>query len=142
MNLSVEELAAHKRLADDFSVYAASCLKIRNKGGELVSLRLNAAQQMVHAAAEQQLKETGRVRLIVLKCRKPGISTYVEGRYYWRVTHRQGVRAYILTHEQEATDTLFSMVQRFHENCPIVKRPGTGKANAKELRFDSIVDSQ
>ena len=140
MSFSEKELEARRRLAEDFPVYAAACLKIRDKAGNLVDLRLNAAQRMVHDAAQKQMAETGRVRLIVLKCRKPGISTYVEGRYYWRVTNRPGVQAYILTHEQEATDTLFAMAQRFHEHCPQTVRPSTGKANAKELKFD-ILDS-
>lgn len=140
MTFSPEELEARRRLRDEFEVYAAACLKIRNKAGDLVPLRLNAAQRLVHEAAEKQLRETGRVRLIVLKCRKPGVSTYVEGRFYWRVTHRAGRRAFILTHEQAATDTLFSMAQRFHEHCPDAVKPSTGAANAKELRFD-LLDS-
>jgi hypothetical protein len=48
------------------------------------------------------------------------------------------VRAYILTHEDPATQNLFEMANRFHENCPEDVRPSTGNANAKELYFDKL----
>jgi hypothetical protein len=64
----------------------------------------------------------------------------VEGRIYWRVTHAKGVRAFILTHEDEATKNLFEMANRYHEHCPEVVRPRTGAANANELNFD-LLDS-
>ncbi len=80
------------------------------------------------------------MRALILKARQPGCSTYVEGRYYWKVTQRRGVRAFILTHKQDATDNLFGMVERFHLNCPAPVRPQTGKSNAKELAFP-LLDS-
>lgn len=76
----------------------------------------------------------------MLKGRQVGISTYIAGRFYWRVTHRKGVRAFILTHLDTASDNLFGMAKRLHENCPDLVRPHTGKSNAKELSFD-LLDS-
>lgn len=122
----------------DFGAYASKCLKIRTKAGEIEPFNLNRAQQHLHGRAEAQLERTGRVRLIVLKGRQQGISTYIEGRFYWRVTHRKGCRAFILTHEQEATDNLFGMAVRYHENCNPLLKPSTGAANAKELHFDRL----
>ncbi|NNL47628.1 MAG: hypothetical protein HKO76_04615 [Acidimicrobiia bacterium] len=84
------------------------------------------------------MAEFGRVRALVLKGRQQGISTYVEGRLYWRVTTNKGVRAYILTHEREATTNLFDMVQRYHDHCPPLVKPISGKTNAKELLFDRL----
>ena len=54
------------------------------------------------------------------------------------MTHSFGSRAFILTHEQAATDNLFEMVERFHHHCPDVVKPSTGAANAKELYFDGL----
>lgn len=73
-----------------------------------------------------------------LKGRQQGMSTYIGGRFYWRVTHSKGVRCFILTHEQEATNNLFGMVERYHDNCPALVKPHTGAANAKELYFDRL----
>lgn len=140
-SVSERELEIRRRLRDDFGHYAAKCLKIRTKAGEILPLQLNASQLYLHQKAEAQRKLTGRVRIVGLKGRQQGFSTYVEGRFYWRVSHRKGVRAFILTHEQEATDNLFEMTQRYHEHCPILVRPQTGAANAKELYFSKLDSS-
>jgi hypothetical protein len=135
-----DELAIRQKLKDDFPHYASRCLKIRTKSGAIEPLILSRTQQYLHAIAEKQRKETGRVRIIVVKGRQQYISTYIEGRFYWRVTHRKGVRAYILTHEDEATKNLFEMASRYHDHCPEIVRPHTGAANANELSFD-LLDS-
>lgn len=124
----------------DFPVYAPACLRIRTKEGAIDPLTLSRTQLYLHEKAEVQRLKTGRVRILVVKGRQQFISTYIEGRFYWRVTHRKGVRAFILTHEEEATKNLFDMASRFHEHCPEAVRPHTGAANANELNFD-VLDS-
>lgn len=138
MQLSSDELAVFQRLKDDFPHYASKCLKIRTKSGEVVELTLNKAQRYVHERLERQRAETGKVRALVLKARQQGFSTYIGGRFYWRVTHRRGAECFILTHEQAATDNLFKMVSRYHEHCPDLVKPTTGAANAKELSFPKL----
>ena len=138
--LDARQKATLQRLKDDFPHYAAKCLKIRPKAGGLIPLELNRVQRIIHDHLEHQLAQTGRVRALILKMRQPGCSTLVEGRFYWRATLRRGVRAFILSHKQEATDNLFGMVERFHENCPGPVCPQTGKSNAKELAFP-LLDS-
>lgn len=129
-----------RRLRDDYEFYALHCLWIRTKSDGLKPLRFNAAQRYIHEQAEDQRRRTGRVRKIVLKGRQQGCSTYIEGRGYHFTTHRRGVRAFILTHESEATSNLFDMAQRYHDNAPVYVRPSTSAANAKELIFD-VLDS-
>lgn len=126
------------RLRDDFEFYARNALFIRSKSGSVNAFELNKAQRHVHYCIENQRQETGKVRAIVLKGRQQGISTYTEGRFYWRTSHRKGVRAFILTHEADSTAALFEMVERYHENCPNFIRPRMGASNAKELIFDQL----
>lgn len=140
MAFSSEELAIRQRLKDDFPHYASRCLSIRSKAGAIEALTLNKAQQYVHARLEAQRAQTGRVRALVLKGRQQGMSTYIGGRFYWRVSHRKGCQVFILTHEQSATDNLFAIANRYHEHCPELVRPTTGAANAKELNFP-LLDS-
>lgn len=132
------ELEIRQRLKDDFEFYAKHSLKIRTKEDGLQPFQLNEAQRYVHNIAERQLEERGKVRIIVLKGRQQGMSTYIEGRYYWKVTHSKGVRAYILTHEGEATANLFDMVDRYHKNNPEGTRPSTSRDSGKELHFDRL----
>lgn len=128
MNLTTREKRIRLKLRDDFAYYAAKCLKIRSKSGAIEPLILNRAQQHVHERLESQKAASGKVRALILKGRQQGCSTYVEGRYYHRVSHGRGLRAFILTHEDAATQNLFEMVTRYHEHCHPLVKPSTGSA--------------
>lgn len=123
----------------DLATCAADCYKIRDKTGSLRQLELNAVQKYVHDKLEAQKAEKGWVRALILKGRRPGISTYVAARYYHNASMHSGVNVYILAHEQAASDTLFGIVDRYQKNNPI--RPSIGTSNAKELVFDRLDSS-
>jgi hypothetical protein len=137
-SLTTRELEIRRRLRDDLEHYAAKCLKIRTKSGEIHPLIFNRAQRYIHQRLEEQKAKTGRVRALILKGRQQGCSTYVGARFYHQASHRRGVRVFILTHEDAATQNLFEMVNRYHEHCPELVRPVTGAANAKELFFETL----
>jgi hypothetical protein len=130
------QLAALKRFRDELPYYAECALKIKNKAGKQVPLLFNRAQKYVHERLEAQKAEKGWVRALILKARQQGFSTYIGARFYHRASLFHGTSVYILTHEQAATDNLFGMVQRYHENTPL--KPSTGAANAKELLFNKL----
>lgn len=138
--MDARKRAIRQRLKDDFEHFAKKCLKIRQKDGRIEPFLMNRAQRYLHQRLEAQLMEQGKVRALVLKGRQQGVSTYIGGRYYHKTIHSFGQRVFILTHEQDATDNLFEMVNRYHEHCPALIKPHTGAANAKELDFD-ILDS-
>jgi len=127
-------------LKDDFDFYSRNCLKIRTKDKGLQPFLMNEAQRFIHNKLEQQIKDTGKVRAILLKGRQQGASTYVGGRFIHKTTHNKGVRAFILTHDGESTNALFEMTERYHENLPKYIKPSTSAANAKELHF-GVLDS-
>ena len=132
-----------KRLATNFEYYAEHCLKILTKPdpsgvSSIVPFKFNAAQRFVHKQIEQQREDKGYIRAIILKGRQQGVSTYVEGRFYWKTSNRIGQKTYILTHKAEATDNLFKMAERYHDNAPTHMKPHVGKKNAKEFEFDRL----
>jgi hypothetical protein len=118
-----------------FVEFAANALTIRTKSGTLQNFALNDVQGRLHRMAESQLKRIGKVRMLVLKARQPGISTYVEGRFFWKTITGAGLRAFILTHEEPASNNLFEMAKRFYEHYPPDGRPELAAANARELKF-------
>ena len=135
----IDERDLRARLAHDLTYYAERCLHVLPKdAGTTVPFRFNRIQVELHRRLEEQKERTGKVRALVLKGRQVGISTYIGARFYHRVTHAFGTRVFILTHEQDATDTLFDMVVRFHEHVPAIVKPSTGNASAKELFFDKL----
>ena len=137
-HITERELNLRRTLKEDFGAYSRACLKIRTKSGDVEPFRLNRSQIYLHHKLEDQLRTKGRIRALVLKGRQVGISTYIGGRFYWKISHKFGFRAFILTHLDTASDNLFGMAKRFHESCPEMFRPETGKANAKELSFSRL----
>lgn len=127
-----------QRLKDDFEFYARNCLAIRTKFNGIQPFELNKAQLYLHSRIQDQISRTGKARIILLKGRQQGASTYTEGRFMWRVTHNFGVRAFILTHEAESTNALFEMTERFYSNLPQYVKPALQASNAKELHFGEL----
>lgn len=124
--------------AGGFPQYARDYVRIRVKSGALQPLLLNRAQLYMHSMAEAQLERMGYVRIIVLKGRQMGASTYIVARGYFKVSRRSGQKAYILTHELNATANLFAKVKGIHDEMPDLLRPTLGKSNAKELTFPGL----
>ena len=136
--MALSEEAARRRLGADLPFYARNCLKIRSKSGKVEPFHFNRAQEHIHSRLEQQKADTGKVRALILKGRQQGCSTYVAARFYHASSWRVGIRTFILTHGDQATQNLFEMVSRYHEHCPQSVRPSTSFDNAKELFFDKL----
>jgi len=135
-SLTSKQTAVSRKLLQDFAFYARHCLKIRTKNAKVLPLALNTAQHYLDDKINDQLQRTGKVRIVVLKGRQQGCSTYTEGRFYWRVSNKKGLRAYILTHEADATANLFDMVWRYHENQPLFIQRALRNKSSKLLEFE------
>lgn len=138
--MTPEEKAILQKLKSDFIHYATKCLKIRTKSGSVEPFALNKAQLHIHAEIQRQKGETGKVRVLILKGRQQGCSTYVGGRFYHLVSFNKGTQAFILTHALDATQNLYKMAQRYYENTPNCVKPEVSTSNAKELIF-GVLDS-
>lgn len=131
---AIRERKAHYDV--DLEAFAGDCLTLRPVGGDEVLFRFNAVQRIVHEACEDQLRRTGKVRKLILKARKPGVSTYVGGRYYHKTSRKRGRKAFVLTQIDDSTNIIFGIYERFHQKNP--QAPHTGRSNAKELYFDEL----
>src|SRR5262249_40515816 len=118
--------------------YFSQYLKIRPKVGSLAPFTLNAAQLKLHELIEDQRRRTGRVRVIVLKARQLGVSTYVASRFYHKTVSAPGLRTIIVAHKVDASRNLFQIVKRFHDHLPDDLRPSISVSNAEELIFDRL----
>ena len=124
------------RYREDFQAFAAECLSVRDHDSQQIRpFILNRPQQILHKIVEKQMAEIGHVRIILDKARRFGGSTYIEGRGYWRTSLWWNRNAFVLAHEEDSTDTLFSMARLFHERNPIA--PQTKYSSKKELLFDT-----
>lgn len=133
-------MAVRKRLYEDFAFYAEKALFIRTKSQTVEPFVLNRAQRRLLDVAAAQIVRRGYVRIIVLKGRQMGISTFIGGFLFWWVSQRKAQRALVVAHEAPAADNLFQMTRRFYRSLPKVLQPHTEYSNRKELVFD-ILDS-
>ncbi|MFC6621983.1 hypothetical protein [Novosphingobium panipatense] len=130
--------ATRKRLLEDYEFYARKVLKIRTKDARVIPFQLNRAQLRFLEMVIRQWKETGRVRIVILKARQLGLSTVIGGFLYWWISQHKATKGIVVTHKGEATSALFDMTKRFHaEMIPLLK-PHTERANARELKFDKL----
>ncbi len=132
--------AVRKRLLTEFPFYARSALKIRTKAGEIAPLKLNPAQQILDKAVQQQLQDEGKIRIIILKARQQGLSTYTGGYLYYAVSQQKARKAMVITHHADSTRALFDLTKRYHEHCPDILKPHTKYSSRRELSFD-VLDS-
>lgn len=121
------------RWKNDFKLFAREAIRIRTKETGLDPFILNDAQKVLDNAANEQLREVGWVRILGLKGRQQGFSTYVEARAYWRAVLWDRQHVFILSHEMDSSDKLFKMVEIMQANNPFP--PAVGTDNAKVLSF-------
>lgn len=129
----IEKLRA---LKTSLPYFARNCLKIKTKDAKIIPFKFNQSQEYFHSICEEELRTKGRVRIVVIKGRQSGISTYVSARYYHKTSTSKAINTFILSHESSTTDKLFSMVKLYNENNPVA--PETKRSNAKELSFSDL----
>ena len=121
-----------------FPLFSKTFLKIADKKGNIVPFEFNRAQRYVHDRIETQRKRLGYVRVLILKGRQQGISTYIQGRYFHKVITIRGTQAFILTHMSDATQAIFEMAKRYNNNIPEGLIPKPDKDNDNRLVFDRL----
>jgi hypothetical protein len=84
------------------------------------------------------LRTKGRVRIVILKGRQQGLSTYVGGRIFSNVTQNKARKAMVVTHVADSTRALFDMTRRYYDNVPQVLKPSTRYASRRELYFNQL----
>lgn len=137
--MSVSEdkrLRVLEKCRSDPEWHARHCLFIQKRDGTVGNLIYNECQKALHALAQEQLKEHGRVRIIVNKSRKDGVSTYVASRFYNHTSLFSGVNTFVVGHDDTAHSTLFGITKHFYDNDPIA--PEIQSRNESELRFANM----
>ena len=138
--LTPQQIQTRQRLKTDFPFYAKHCLKIRTKAGEIAPLVLNTPQDILQAAVDAEMSTRGFVRIIILKARQQGLSTYVGGYLYFNVSQSKARKALVVTHHADSTRALFDLTKRYHDNAPSIVKPSTKYASRRELSFN-LLDS-
>ena len=121
----------------DNRLYIENCLKIINKEGQLVPFKLNAGQIIVDNVIKELEAKNKPVRLIILKARQMGISTYTEGYIFKKTVTQTYKSSSIIAHLDEALQNLYNMYKTFYENMPDVVKPMKKIMNSDMLQFSN-----
>lgn len=113
--------------------------RIKDRSGDLVALYPNAYQQQLWEIMVTQAWAGQPIRLICLKARKTGCSTFAQALAYWLTANRPHFMAITLAHQEDSTRQIFGITQRIYRNDPgRIERLKRG--NVRELSYDH--DSQ
>lgn len=119
------------------AVWMNQHLRIIDKQGNLVPLVLNDEQQKILWILTMQRLSGNPVRLIVLKARKIGCSTFFEGEMYRRGHCMRNRRGLVCAQTDDDSRTLFHMTRLFHEENPAKRPLKTSRIGARELDWRS-----
>ena len=131
-------VALVKRLKEDTLLYFEHCLKIQEFGsGDTVQFKLNEVQLILHKLMQRQLARENHVRMVVLKARRFGVSTFIQGRYFHHTAMNKNKVTHICTHSKAATDVMFGMARMMEQNLPVELKPATKYSGKRELFWGS-----
>lgn len=139
--MSPRELALRLALYQkDFQVFAREQLQILPKfpiGSPPIGFRLNIVQERINVVAERQLRETGKIRLVVLKARQPGSSTWSAGRLAHLALLQHNIQALTVAHDDGTAQHLFGILRLFYEGMAEDFRPMIRYNTKSAMEFDN-----
>ena len=91
-------------------------LRIVDKNTRTVPFKLNRSQRMLEARVLRAERTGKPVRIVILKVRQNGISSYVIGFWLWAILTRQNVKAQIVTHEEKLYAELLKRLRSMFGN--------------------------
>lgn len=103
----------------------------------LQAFKYNPTQMLLDKAVQEQEDAGKPVRLVILKARQEGVSTYTEGYLFKKTILNKYVRSIVVAHDIKSSIGLFGMSQLFYECLPPGMRPMKRFSNRKELLFEN-----
>ncbi len=109
------------RFKHDFPFWAATLVKIKNKGaGGDVLFRLRYPQRLLVSRFEDKRRDNKPIRLVLLKARQWGGSTTTQIYMAWlQFFHKQGLNSLIIAHQGSASDEIKDMFDRMINDYPL-----------------------
>lgn len=125
--------------SNSFEIFAAECLKIKGKSGEILQLKLNETQNIILNHIRTQYKRKGNLRLVIVKGRQQGCTTFFAAYYLWRALFLKGQDVFILSYLQRSLSEIMDKVNFFYDNLPLFVSKTFAKipARDKALRFNN-----
>lgn len=107
-----------QKLRTDFIFFAEHILQLRGRSGKKIPFKLNKAQKTLWQEVIKQQKQQGQVRIVILKGRQMGISSFIAALNFYRGWSRTGQHSFIMAHRKDAAENLMHILQNFIHDLP------------------------
>lgn len=122
---------------EDFKEFCEDRLKIVTKDGELVPFELNVFQKKFTQVLIHLLKTKERARIIILKCRQVGGSTWGTAASYYLSVNNFNTRSMVMADDIENSSNLFNMIKLYYDEYPEIMRPMRKYSNQRLIAFEN-----
>lgn len=125
-----------------FKYYSENFLKIKTEppASRVLPFKMNNVQARLDKVFERKLRKHQPIRIVVLKARREGVSTYIEGRLFHKVHTTPNTNAFIIAQDKDALSRIFDMSKLFYDCLPAELRPMKRYSSKKELLFENPND--
>ena len=117
--------------------WIAENLRIINKAGFLVPLEPNVGQYMLHSVMARQRAAGFPVRILLLKPRQVGWSTWTEAEAFFEINTIANRTALCTSADIDSTDMVFNMTKTFQNELPENLRRKTTASSRKEIVYSA-----
>ena len=123
----------------DFELFGAEQLVITGTApGQFLHLHpFTSPQEILHREAQRQRAELGWVRVVAIKGRQFGFSTYVTGVGFHLASLNSGVETLHIAQDEDTAKNIFLKVKMYYDRMQSELRPLSRFDNKKELRFEN-----
>jgi Terminase RNaseH-like domain len=130
------------RICSDFSLYAP-LLHIKTKADEqglsqIIPFRFNAVQWRYHFFKQQVMASGKPVRIVILKYRQGGFTTYEQAESFWLTATRPNQKIMTIAHKKDSTIEIFQMVQLMYKHLDEAFKPSRKGESKSALEFPGL----
>ncbi len=122
----------------DFEYFSQRFLKIKTKSGEVKPLIFNPPQLKLWMIIKEKLDKNEPIKIIILKARQEGISTFIIAFIFWTLCVNFNLKAAVIGHLSDASTNLFNIFKFYYDNMPAQLQPVLKASNAKEMIFEKL----
>lgn len=113
---AMTEEDAVQLIQESFPFFCLYFVKIRDKDGNIVRLRLNKAQMKLWKTIRKLKDEPARI--VILKARQLGMSTAIGAYFLWKAITRRGTAGIVVAHKEDPAAELFGKIELAYRKLP------------------------
>jgi len=111
-------------------------LYIVDKSNRLVKFKLNEEQDKMLKHVEFCLENEVPIRMIVLKARQIGATTFFTALGFWYAAMHKNITYGIVAHLMKSAESIFQKCKIFYNNLPKEMQPSTTQMSGEGITFD------